>query len=217
MLPLKCAPEPPSFDAKVRQKGLSAIDELVGRTPRVPHRGPRRQQVAEREGLIQPDDFPPYWRDALDELLIAYDRRCAFLGLYIEWATGTPSVDHMIPKSRAWKQVYEWSNYRLCALRINATKRDLVGIVDPFDCKSGWFQLELVAFQVTRGPRAPRRQAKAIDATLELLNNDECCKAREEYVTEYEQGAIALPYLEKRAPFIAYELRRQGRLLRDDR
>jgi len=92
--------------------------------------------------------------------------------------------------------------------------------VDPFACKAGWFQLEFVAFQVIRGPSAPKIRLKQITATLELLNTDEACKARGEYVTNYElgpgNGGIDLPYLERRAPFIALELRRQGRLLRGD-
>lgn len=216
MLPLKCASEPASFDTKVRQKGLSAIDELVGRKPRVAHPGKKRKKVADREADIPSDTFPPYWRDALGDLLTAYERRCAFLSLYIEHATGNPSVDHMLPKSRAWQAAYEWSNYRLCAASINASKRDMAGIVDPFTCRDGWFQLDLVAFQVVRGPNAPAKRSKAIDATLELLNRQDACKAREEYVTSYEQGEIDLSYLARRAPFIAMELRRQGRLLERD-
>lgn len=216
MLPLQCAPEPHSFDAKVRKKGLSAIDEFVGRKPRVNHSGPRRKKLAKRESEIPADAFPPYWRDALDDLLTAYHRRCAFLGLYLEHATGNSSVDHMLPKSRAWKHVYEWCNYRLCAASVNAAKRDGVGIVDPFECKEGWFLLELVAFQVTRGPKAPAGRSTEFDSTLVLLNSDEACRAREEYVKDYQDGSIDLRYLERRAPFVARELRRQRRLRRGD-
>ena len=221
MLPLACAQEPQGFDGAVRQKGLSAIDELVGRKPRVPHPGRRLKIVATREVDIPASAFPAYWRDALRDLLREYHRRCAFLGLYIPHATGNPTVDHMLPKSRVWNQVYEWRNYRLCAASINASKRDLVGLIDPFECKTGWFRLELVAFQVVRGPRAPRVRSKEIEATLKLLNGEDACKAREQYVADYEagpgSGGIDLPHLERRAPFIAIELRRQGRLLRGDR
>ncbi len=171
------------------------------------------------ESLQLPADrLPPYWREALDDMLAAYHRRCAFLALYIEHATGNPSVDHhMLPTSLAWDKVYEWSNYRLCAALVNANKRVLTEIVDPFSCKPGWFALEFVGYQVIRGPAAPTAQAKRIDATLTLLNRVECCRAREEYTTSYEQGHIDLPYLERRAPFVAAELRRQGRLRKGDR
>ena len=213
MIPVSCAPEPESFGPTVRQPGLSAIDELVGRKPRLKRRGPKRPSVARRESDIPADKFPPLWRESLAEMLEAYSRRCAFLALHIEHATGNPSVDHMIPKSRAWRDVYEWKNYRLCAALINSRKSDLIGIVDPFACGAGWFALELVGFQVVRGPHAPKAEAAAIDATLALLNMSECCKARETYVTEYEEGHIDLDYLERRAPFVGSELRRQGRLV----
>lgn len=212
MIPVNLALEPPSFDAKVRQRGLSAIDEMVGRPPRLPHRGKRRKKIASSEAAIPSGEFPHYWRNALPDLLKAYDRRCAFLAMHIEQATGNPTVDHLLPKSHHWQQVYEWDNYRLCAAGINAKKRDLAGIVDPFLCKNGWFALEFVAFQVTAGPSAPASEHKKITETLKLVNTLDCLKAREEYVVSYQEGHITLAYLERRAPFIAAELRRQSLL-----
>jgi hypothetical protein len=217
MIPVALAKEPPHFDRMVRQKGLSAIDEMVGRKPRLTRRGPRRKKVAASEADIRAEDFPPFWRDALEDMLHAYERRCAYLALYFEHATGSPTVDHVLPKSRAWDQVYEWSNYRLCAALINAKKNDLTSLVDPFEVGDGWFALEFVGFQVTRGPKAPASKTKQIDATLPVLNMPDCLKAREEYVTSYEQGHIQLEYLERRAPFVAAELRRQRRLRKGDR
>jgi hypothetical protein len=216
MIQVNLASEPSGFNAAVRQKGLSAIDEMVGRRPRLQRSGPRRLKIAEREQDIPADKFPPYWRDCLDELLQAYDRRCAFLALYLEHATGNPSVDHMLPKSKRWDQVYEWNNYRVCTATINSRKSDLQGIVDPVDCRTGWFALEFVGFQVTAGDLAPAERQAAIHATLELVNTRDCCRAREEYVTSYLGRDIPLSYLERRAPFIASELRRQNRLLPGD-
>lgn len=216
MIPVSCAPEPRSFDATVRQPGLSAIDELVGRSPRLKRRGPKRKKIASRESDIPAAAFPPFWRLALDEMLDAYERRCAFLALYLEHATGSASVDHMLPKSRVWQKVYEWDNYRLCAALINSRKNDLVGVVDPFACGDGWFALELVGFQVIRGEKAPASRAKEIDATLPLLNVEECCKQRGTYVTEYEAGHVDLDYVTRRAPFVASELRRQQRVRPED-
>ncbi len=212
MIRVALSAEPSGFDSAVRQKGLSAIDELVGRPPRLSHGGPKRIKVAARESDIPPDRFPPYWRDALPDMRKSYGCLCSFLALYLEHATGGSSVDHMLPKSKHWDKVYEWSNYRLCAATINARKRDLSGVLDPVDCNSGWFALELVGFQVIAGDRAPKRKIAVINDTLVLLNTSDCCKAREEYVTSYWTGEITLGYLERRAPFIAAELRRQNRL-----
>lgn len=217
MIPVALQPEPDTFDQQVRRKGLAAIAELVGKKPRSKRPGPPRKKIATRERDIPAEAFPPFWRDALDDMLESYGRRCAFLALYLENATGNPSVDHMLPKSRSWRDVYEWENYRLCAALINSAKRDLDGLVDPFSCEPGWFALELVGFQVIKGPKAPANQAGAFDATLRLLNQRDCLAAREEYVDQYQDGQIRLDYLERRAPFIASELRRQHKLRRGDR
>lgn len=217
MIPVTAAREPAAFDATVRQKGLAAIDELVGRAPRVARPGPRRAKVADVEADIPGKHFPPFWRDALDDMLVAYERRCAFLAIYLEYGTGNPSVDHMVPKSRAWDRVYEWANYRLCAASVNSRKSDLQSIIDPFEIGDGWFRLELVAFQVIRGPHVAPAGEGRLDATLELLNADEFRRARQEYVEQYEQRHISFAYLQHRAPFVAAELRRQGCLHAGDR
>jgi hypothetical protein len=219
MIPVQLAPEPPDFDRKVRQKGLAAIAELVGEAPPGSRPGPRRKAIASHRKAIPPDRFPVYWTDALDDLLKSYHRRCAYLALYLEPATGNASVDHLVPKSLAWDRVYEWRNYRLCSSLINAKKNNLTELLDPFEIGEGWFGLELVAFQVTGGPKMPRRQARAVDNTIDKLglNQRQCCDARQEYVNSYVNGDIALAWLERRAPFVASELRRQGMLRAGDR
>lgn len=219
MIPVMLAKEPADFDANVRQRGLSAIDEAVGRAPRRRHPGPRREKIASTESDIPAECLPPLWRDAIDDMMTCYAQRCAYLAMHIEW-TGSPTVDHVVPKSMAWTRVYEWSNYRLCAAIVNAKKGDLLGFVDPIDAQVGWFALDLASARVQRGAHAPKAQHNAVDATLELLNLRDCCRQRETYLTDYAKGpgrgGIDLPYLERRAPFIAAELRRQSKLLRGD-
>jgi hypothetical protein len=63
------ADEPKGFDKAVRQPGLAAIDELVGRAPRTKRRGPRRAKLANTEAGIPADKFPPFWRDAIDDMM----------------------------------------------------------------------------------------------------------------------------------------------------
>jgi len=219
VIPVALADEPEGFNEKVRQPGLSAIDELVGRAPRIKRPGPRRAKIAEHEALIPADRFPPFWRDALDAMMEAYKQRCAYLAMFIE-ETGTPTVDHVLPKSRAWDQVYEWSNYRLCTGIVNSKKGELLGLVDPIAAKTGWFELNLASYRVVRGVSAPKAQHRKIEATLPLLNLRDCCAQRRRYIEEYRRGpgakGIDLAYLEYRAPFIASELRRQGQLVRGD-
>lgn len=213
------AQEPADFDKEVRQPGLSAIDELVGRPPRLRRRGPKRDKVADVESDIPPDSFPPFWRHALDTMMVVYEQRCAYLAVWIE-VTGNPTVDHVAPVSRAWDKVYEWSNYRLCTGVVNTKKGDLVHLVDPIDARIGWFELDLSSYAVVRGAAAPTAHHQAIDRTLPLLNLPDCCVLRRTYVEDYwlgpDDGGISLKYLERRAPFVALELRRQGELVRGD-
>lgn len=213
MIRVRPTPEPANFDASVRRPGLSAIDELIGRAPRTPRPGPRRRPVARQRRGIPPDAFPPLWRKALPDLRSAYEGRCAYLATFIEPGTGSPTVDHFVPKSHDWRQVYEWSNFRLCAGVINGTKGERP-LLDPFKIKDGWFGLEFVSFRVIVGPAAPTTRRTAIETTIREsgINARECCALREQYVTDFERGEISLSYLLRRAPFVAAELRRSGRL-----
>ena len=101
MIRVASAPEPAQFDEEVRQPGLALIAQLATEA------GP--------EDSFPPRQFRSYCRRALGGLLSSHNRTCAYLSLHIPRATGTPSVDHMVAKSTAWDQVYEWSNYRLAA------------------------------------------------------------------------------------------------------
>lgn len=220
MIPVPLANKPPEFDAKVRLPGLSAIEELVGRPPTLKRRGRKRKKVADQEQDIPADAFPPYWREALPEMLVAYEQRCAYLAMYIHFATGNPTVDHVLPKSYAWNQVYEWANYRLCAGVINSKKGALLTLVDPCTIGPDWFALNLNTLHVERGGTAPVAEWPRIDATLPVLNQRLCVKEREEYLRCYRLGPGAggfdLAHLAARAPFIATELRRQRQLVRGD-
>ena len=124
MIPVTPAPKPADFDRKVRQPGLSAIAELVGEPPLVKRRGPRRKKIADRREDIPPESFPPFWRESLDDMMSAYDQICAYMAIYIERVTGAATVNHMIPRSVEWSQVYEWDNYRLACSLMNSRKND---------------------------------------------------------------------------------------------
>jgi len=215
------ADEPASFDAKVRRRGLDAIAELVGEAPSRTRRGPRRRHNFASRDQISADAFPTFWRGALPDLHDAYDGLCAYLSLYIEHGTGAPSIDHFVPKSKDWRLVYEWSNYRLCAALINGHRSDREIAHDPFTLEAGLFALEFTEYQVKPGPAARGSTSDAVMRTIDDLglNQRDCRKAREEYVAAYRNGppkGIELPWLERRAPFIARELRRQGLLVRGD-
>ena len=199
MIRVAPAMEPAQFDERVRQPGLASIARLAAK--------------AGTEDSISPSQFKPYWRRALDDLLTSYNRTCSYLSLHIPRAVGTPSVDHMVAKSTAWDQVYEWSNYRLACLLMNARK-GVADVLDPFAIGDGWFALELVEFQVVPGRGLPANVRIRVAATIDTLglSDSTCCEARAEYARAYWDGEVTLSYLRQRAPFVARELERQGRL-----
>lgn len=218
MIRVNPAPEPASFDTRVRQRGLCALAELVGEPATVKRPGPKRKQVAASRDEIPAKLFPPYWRDATAELLSSYSRVCAYACLYIERITGTATVDHWAPKSKSWDRVYEWDNYRLACSLMNARKKDIGDVLDPFDVWEGMFALDLVSMKAVPGDRAGESR-ESVAATISRLGLDgsDYAEAVADYYHDYLDGHIDLERLEGRAPFLARELRRQGKLRPEDR
>jgi 5-methylcytosine-specific restriction endonuclease McrA len=213
-------PAPEDFDTKVRAPGLSALAELTGGKPTITRRGPKRSQLivagkpVTRAEDIPPGKLPEFWTRALDDLLERYERRCAYACVYIERVSGAATVDHWEPKSKDPRLAYEWSNFRLACSLMNARKGVHTNIVDPFKVEDGWFELELVDFGVIPGHALRGPQRATVENTIDefQLNCHECRQLRGEYASAYWEREIRLGYLERRAPFVARELRRQGRL-----
>ena len=222
MIPVSPAPEPAEFDSTVRQPGLRLIAEKIGEKP-IPARKkgkPFKKLVGvDTRDKIPADEFKDYWRKAIDHMLIAYNRICAYSCFRIHRVTGASSIDHMAPKSRRWDQVYEWSNYRLASSRMNARKNDFEDILDPVTIQAGWFQLHEFGFAMCANPALPHDLIDRIDKTIERLKlNDEFhLEQREEDVNKYLDGDWTLKELIQQSPFVAMELRRHGRLRRGDR
>lgn len=218
MIRVNLAPEPPGFDLAVRQRGLSAIAELIGLPPTIKRSGPRRKKIANRREDIPPESFPDYWTAAIDDLLRAYRRICAYVCCYIEPITGMPTVDHMIPKTLKWEHAYEWSNFRLACHLMNARKSDMTHVLDPFDVEDGWFELELVGFGLKCCASVDAELQRRIADTIETLglNRSDCRDLRQAYAEAYWERHITWDYLHRRAPFVAAELKRQDCLVVDD-
>ena len=170
MIRVEKAPEPATFDATVRQPGLRGIAELVGTpTPEKPGRPRTARGKYTSPAAIPSKSFTDYWTRAIPDLRKSYGNLCAYLALYIEKGVGTATVDHFVPKSRSWSQVYEWDNYRLCAAIVNGTKSDREIAFDPFTLEPGIFALEFTEYQVVPGPRAEGPTIAEVDSTCEIL------------------------------------------------
>lgn len=197
MIRVVLADEPEPFDAHVRKRGALAIKRLLGEP--VKGRGRRPKVTYTRHEDIPVDRFPTYWtevresdaRSTLDDMMDAYGQRCAYLAMHLERATGSPTVDHYVPKEHDWRLVYEWSNYRLAAGCVNGAKGTRE-VVDPFKVQPGWFELDLDTGCVQRGDAAPPEEHGRIDETLRILNLRPCIAQRSEYVTSYRAGELEL-------------------------
>ena len=206
MMRVTLAPEPDTFDERVRQPGLRALDRLA-----------RRYSVPKSE--IPSSKHPDYWRRSLDDLLAAYNRICSYLCLYIPRGTGARSVDHMVPEVcgmgsslrvgqlPARMLVDEFAKTRRghCSGFVRSRGRLVrtgVGCISGVACRWAW---------PNRPPRLLRKPSSAL-----RLNDGECCGAREEYAEEYWSECIPFDYMRRRAPFVANELRRQNKLREAD-
>ena len=217
MIRVEPAPEPEVFDALVRQPGLNAIALRVGEEALLPRRGPRIVKVVDRREDLESKHFPPYWRDVTENLCEAYHRICAYACLRIARLTGTATVDHFAAISQSWDKVYEWSNYRLACSFMNGRKTDLGTVMDPFAVEDGFFALDLTVLKVVPGPNAGHHREK-IEETIGRLGLDgaDYKGALEDLWEDYFHGEITFQNLERHAPFLAREMRRQGRLRSGD-
>jgi hypothetical protein len=217
MIPVRKARKPRDFDAKVLHPGLRSIAEKVGKTPKYPRTaGEPFEKIATRERDIPSDKFHPYWREALDDLMHAYNNICAYSCFRIHSVTGARSVDHFAAKSQHWREIYKWSNYRLCCALLNSRKNKFNDVIDPFDVQHHSFILELVGFQVMPNPTLPAQDKLKIQETIDRLGLDDFKQQRAQDAESYWDGDISLAHLTRESPFVAAELRRQGRLRADD-
>ncbi|EYF03413.1 hypothetical protein [Chondromyces apiculatus] len=200
MIPVARAPKPKSFDEKVRRPGLCAIAEMLGKTPpckRTWGRPRKKLKVAKghpplRERDIPAKKFPTYWTRVLDELMAGYHEVCAYSCFRIHPVTGGRSADHFAPKSRSWRKVYQWANYRLCCTRLNARKKDFSNVLDPFEIQPGWFQLELAYCQVIPDPSLAKEIRDQIQDTIDRLGLNEFWEDRLKDAERYWSGNISL-------------------------
>lgn len=236
-------PEPIQFNATVRVPGERAIAEMVGKEPTPPRTSgrPFKQRVRKQrdsngeeikdangnaltepvtaEADLPPDEFPKYWTNALEDLMTSYKRICAYSCFFIHQVTGARSVDHMVPKSRSWDQVYEWENYRLCASLLNSRKKDFEDILDPFEIKGDWFELETVGFQIKAAAHVSDEIKAKIKTTIDRLKLNEYrfTSQREFDYDKYKKRDVSFRLLNIYSPFIAKEIVRLDLLNEEDK
>ncbi len=193
MIPVKLQPEPKNFDEQVRKPG----NDFLKQTSK-----PISEDWKGKE----------YWQKALPEARAVYKGICAYSALWIPHSTGNHSIDHFVPKSLNPQLAYEWDNFRYVAARFNSRKGKRA-ILDPFSLELDWFILNFGTFFVHPNPLLTESQKNKVRQTIDYLQlngDDEMVAEREAYYKYYKSGDISLTHLEKMAPFIAYEMKRQG-------
>jgi uncharacterized protein (TIGR02646 family) len=198
MIPVKPRPEPvPKFDQQVRRPGNQWI---------------ARERLDPDQPLPAGRELPAYWRACLDDLHAAYEGICAYLCVFIERAVGGVSVDHFVPKSRQLKLAYEWSNYRLACLQMNARKRHFEDVLDPFSLPPDTFRLELVTGRIYVNPALSGEARQAAEDTLTRLGLDDpgCREMRARHFQDYHQHGWPADFLRRYSPFVWLEALRQG-------
>lgn len=232
MIKVKPAAAPGDFDQRVKDPGLIAIREMVGKTPHKRRTSGRAFAQRTRKAVNSAGDsvevpvtseadlaschFPAYWTRVLDDLMTAYDEVCAYSCFRIHPITGARTVEHVAPKSLSWDQAYEWGNYRLVCSLMNARKNNFVDVLDPFEVPNGWFELEPVGFQVRPRPDLPDDLRAMVQDTIDRLglNDAVFLKMREEDAERLWNHDYSHNVLMKESPFVAMELKRLNCLQR---
>ncbi len=230
MIPVTPRGEPraPDYDFHhdVYERGEDAIRQLAGlealrkwKGPKIKARVARTHDVT--HGMLR--DYP-YWVRAMPALHRAYGGICAYLARYIE-PVETPTTDHFVALRNAVDPLlaYTWSNYRLAHALVNSVKSAIPDVLDPFEIEAGWFGIDFGTFETVIGPNTPRGQREAVAHTILALKLDgrELATTRRRAAERYwspPRGHRPLPLwsLEQDEPFLASELRRQGRLNPED-
>lgn len=192
MIPVQRKQEYLEFDEQVRKKGA----RFLASCPR-----PSSKQF----------DAHSYWTSAKDELLVAYNRLCAYTSRELLYDA---TIDHFKPKSKYPTLAYEWSNFRLARHIINNRKGNSEDVIDPFKVHSGWFILRLSGCVIKAGPDLTEEVNRAVDATISILqlNHERLVEERQKILEDLAYGIIDLDHLDVHYPFLSMEVKRQNAL-----
>nr|VFK26937.1 MAG: hypothetical protein BECKMB1821G_GA0114241_102417 [Candidatus Kentron sp. MB]VFK31189.1 MAG: hypothetical protein BECKMB1821I_GA0114274_102116 [Candidatus Kentron sp. MB]VFK75383.1 MAG: hypothetical protein BECKMB1821H_GA0114242_102117 [Candidatus Kentron sp. MB] len=200
MIPVTLQPEPENFDVLVRQPGRRYLETVRKRNATPKFKGRNK-----------------HWKKASGALRKAYKRICAYTCVYLPQSPNSESdsgsADHFLPKSLYPELAYEWNNFRLAQSKVNSHKGDSTDVLDPFQVEAGWFVLDFPSCLVKAGLQLPQPMMDRINRTIDILklnDDDTFVDRRYEIMSAYSDGEIALSSLEKRYPFLAVEIVRQG-------
>lgn len=156
----------------------------------------------------------PNAQAALAAMRLAYRNTCAYLGIQVDTAAaGGLSIDHFRPKGLPQHAhlVWTWDNWRLACTSVNARKGDHEDVMDPFLVPPGCFRYDFVLLRTSVADDLPSPWSQVAQSTLDRLRPDDLTRGfHEEALACLQRGEWSPAYFERRCPFLASELRRQG-------
>jgi hypothetical protein len=191
MIRVSPKPEYPGFDGEVRIPGAAYLATCPA---------PTSEQFRRKN----------FWTRAAPELHAAYSGVCAYTAMYLP-ERGT--VDHFLPKTTHPDLAYEWSNFRLASGRVNGSKGNLIDILDPFVIEDDWFYMDIPPCLLRPNPgleTALRNRIAGTINSLRLNQDDNYVQERCNILMDYARGDVSTNFLERRYPFLAKEVNRQG-------
>ncbi|MEP7137131.1 MAG: hypothetical protein ABI904_19565 [Chloroflexota bacterium] len=193
MIPIRPQAEPNDFNGKVRQPGQIFLANKPN---------PKNNEWKGKD----------YWRICIPDLYELYGGICAYSAQWIPLETGVATVDHFEPKAVFPHLAYEWTNFRLASSKLNSRKGSTRDVIDPFTLSNESFQLDFPSLLMKPNPALSDDEKTTLLKTIDRLklNFESGIRSRLRWVRDYSANEINFDYLQKNAPFIAYELERQG-------
>lgn len=191
MIRVALQPEYPNFNAEVRVPGAAFLATCPT---------PTSDQFKKKN----------FWSRAARELHAAYSGICAYTAMYLP---EQGSVDHFLPKASHPQLAYEWNNFRLASGRVNSSKGNNLDILDPIEVQDDWFYMDIPACLLRPNPgleKAIRNQIAGTINSLRLNQDDNYVQERCNILMDYARGDVSIGFLERRYPFLAKEVKRQG-------
>lgn len=193
MIPIKPQPEPDDFDQKVRKEGKDFLSKVPN---------PKTKDWKNHD----------YWRRSLRDLYDACNHICAYSAQWIPYDTGSPAVDHFIPKTVKPELAYEWDNFRLACSKMNSKKHTHLDVIDPFALPEDSFIINFPSMFIKPNLYLLEPLKGRVVSTIARLklNEENRPQRRLNLLEGYYKEEYGFKHLKKMAPFIAYELERQG-------
>ena len=180
-------PEPPDFDAQVRQPGNAWLAKNLDADGNLSTRGRPSSR----------------WGKFRAQLADGFKNLCAYSVMHEPVGT----VDHYLSWNNHPRLAYEWSNYRYSSAWINSSKdtKD-EAILDPFQVVDGWFEILLPSLQLVATDAVPSEELDRVEFTLNRLHlrhDERVLRQRQQWYKLYQEGELTLDGLFYVAPLIA--------------